>query len=110
MSITVPTDTKSVPRQSFYERWVQFVLLIQVKAANLYELSVLPSNSDDGSSLANVVYKIADQNIVVQDIDYCSQSGGSSTEMTSWVLPVEANGDGENRLVTFSQFVIDVCL
>ena len=54
-----------------------------MKAANLYELSVLPSNSNDGSSLANVVYKIADQNIVVQDIDYCSQSGGSSTEITS---------------------------
>lgn len=78
MSITVPGGTKSIPRQSFYERWVQCFLLTQEKEANLFELSVLPSNTGDGSSLANVVYRITDQGIIVQAVEYSSQSDESS--------------------------------
>ena len=80
MSLTVPSGTKSVPRQLFYERWVQCFLLTQEKGADLFEMSVLPSHTRDGSSLANGVYRIIDQSIVVQEIDYSSQSDGSSTE------------------------------
>ena len=80
MSVTVPSGTKSIPRQSFYERWVQCFLLTQQKGANLFEMLVLPSRTKDGSSLANVVYRIIDQSIVVQEIEYSSQSDGSSTE------------------------------
>ena len=81
MSVTVPSGTKSVPRQSFYERWVQCFLLTLEKGAHLFEMSVLPSHTKGGSSLANVVYRITDQSIVVQEIEYPSQSDGSqSTE------------------------------
>lgn len=80
MSFTVPSGTKTVPRQSFYERWVQCFLLTQEKGADLFEMSVLPSHTRDGSSLANVVYRIIDQSIVVQETEYSSQSDGSSTE------------------------------
>ena len=80
MSVTVPSGTKSVPRQSFYERWVQCFLLTQEKESNLFEMSVLPSHTRDASSLANVVYRIIDQSIVVQEIEYSSQSDGSSTK------------------------------
>lgn len=80
MSVTVPSGTKSIPRQSFYEHWVQCFLLTQEKGTNLFEMSVLPSCTRDGSSLANVFYRIIDQSIVVQEIKYSSQSDGSSTE------------------------------
>ena len=80
MSVTVPTGTKTIPRQSFYERWVQCFLLVQEKEANLFELSVLPSNTRDGTSLAKVVYRTTDQSIVVEEVEYSSQSDGSSAE------------------------------
>lgn len=82
MSITVPSGTTSVPRQSFYERWVQCFLVIQEKKAGLFELSVLPSNTRDDSSLANVVYRITDQSFLVQEIEYSSQSTRSSASST----------------------------
>ena len=80
MSITIPSGTKSVPRQSFFERWVHCFLLTQEKESELLELSVLPSNTRDGSSLASVVYRITDQDFLVQEIEYSSQpERGSST-------------------------------
>ena len=80
MSITLPSGAKSVPRQLFYERWVQCFLLTQEKEVGLFELSVLPSNTRDDSSLAKVIYRITDQSFIVQEIEYSSQSDrGSST-------------------------------
>ena len=74
MSTKVPNGTKSVPRQSFYERWIQCFLLIQKKENELLELSVLPSNAKDGASLAVVVFKLTDQTFLVQEIEQLSQS------------------------------------
>ena len=74
MSTKVPNGTKSVPRQSFYERWIQCFLLVQKKENELLELSVLPSNAKDGASLAVVVFKLTDQTFLVQEIEQLSQS------------------------------------
>ena len=74
MSTTVPNGTKSVPRQSFYERWIQCFLLIQKKENELLELSVLPSNAKDGESLAVVVFKLTEETFLVQEIKQLSQS------------------------------------
>ena len=78
MSIRVPNGTNSVPRKSFYERWIQCFLLIQKKENELLELSVLPSNAKDGASLAVVVFKLTDQTFLVQDIEQLSQSDSVS--------------------------------
>lgn len=78
MSLTLPCGTNSVSRQTFYERWVQCFLLIQQKEVGLYELSVLPSNSRDNSSMSNVIYRVTDQTFVVQEIQYSSQSDSGS--------------------------------
>ena len=74
MSTTVPNGTKSVPRQPFYERWIQCFLLIQKKENELLELSVLPSNAKDGESLAVVVFKLTEETFLVQEIEQLSQS------------------------------------
>lgn len=78
LSLTLPCGTNSVSRQTFYERWVQCFLLIQQKEVGLYELSVLPSNSRDNSSMSNVIYRVTDQTFVVQEIQYSSQSDSGS--------------------------------
>ena len=82
MSLTVPSGTNSVSRQTFYERWVQCFLLIQQKEVGLYELSVLPSNSRENSSMPNVIYRVTDQSFIVQEIQYSSQSDNGSP--TQW--------------------------
>lgn len=74
ISMTVPRGTKSLTRQVFYERWIQCFLCIQEKESELFELSLLPSNIKDSSTLANVSYKINDHSFIVQDIEYSSQS------------------------------------
>ena len=74
MSTKVPNGTKTVPRQSFYERWIQCFLLIQKKENELLKLSVLPSSAKDGASLAIVVFKLTDQTFLVQEIEQLSQS------------------------------------
>ena len=74
MSTKVPNGTKSVPRQSLYERWIQCFLLIRKKENEFLELSVLPSNAKDGASLAVVIFKLTDQTFLVQEIEQLSQS------------------------------------
>ena len=106
MSIKVPNGTKSVPRKSFYERWIQCFLLIQKKENELLELSVLPSNAKDGASLAVVVFKLTDQTFLVQKIEHLSQSESVSLTQWVWACCGMKNEVGKRRIVWFQKISI----
>jgi len=80
ISMSVPCGTKSLPRQAFYERWIQCFLSIQEKESELFELSLIPANAKDSCSLANVLYRIRDQSFIVEDVEYSTLPDSGSSE------------------------------
>lgn len=80
MSMSVARGTKSLPRQAFYECWIQCFLSIQEKESELFELSLIPASVKDSCSVANVLYRISDQSFIVKDVEYSTQSDCGSSE------------------------------